>query len=270
MTKKIFRIRFFSLVSSIMIILLSSGTVYALSYRDNPDSNPRKVSFAMNGGYSHSESIGSMVDLNIEIQFSLSSNVRVGLSIGYLSGSDSMHMDGNFGSMQGGMMSDMMGGMNGDYMGGFSEHNHSLRVIPLTLSLYYVLPVNPKLNMFMFGGGGYYIGSYNDQASQNDNVFGPHIGVGIDFKIADRIIVVAEGLYRFANLKGFTSELHEGFREGMEGEEHEEGFWHFHHHDEEWHFHEEHENEQQMLMDVPPSNISLNGISLRVGIKFLF
>lgn len=38
---------------------------------------------------------------------------------------------------------------------------------------------------------------------------------------------------------GFTSELHEGYREGME-REHEDGFWHSHHHGEEWHFHEEH------------------------------
>lgn len=55
----------------------------------------------------------------------------------------------------------------------------------------------------------------------------------------------------------------------MEGE-HEEGFWHFHHHEEEWHFHGQNENEQQMIMDVPPFDISLNGISLRIGIKFGF
>ncbi len=122
----------------------------------------------------------------------------------------------------------------------------------------------------MLGGGGYYIGSYRDQSKQNDSSFGPHIGLGLDFKVSENVVLVAEGLYRFVSLKGFTNELHEGFREGMEGEAHEDGFWHFHHHDEGWHFHEEHENENLLLEDVPPFNISLNGISLRIGIKFLF
>ncbi|MGB6866056.1 MAG: hypothetical protein WBE11_10230 [Candidatus Aminicenantaceae bacterium] len=259
--KKIFSgLKFLSSITS-GIIFLGSTLIYAVSAEDIQNPNYRRVSFSIGGGYAHSESVGNMVDLNVEIQFSLSSNVRFGFGVGYLNGSDGMHMGGNFNHMQGGMM--------GDFMGGFTEHNHSLRVIPLTLSLYYVLPVSPKLDMFMFGGGGYYIGSYKDQTSQNESVFGPHIGLGLDWKIAERITIVAEGLYRFANIKGFTSELHEGFREEMEGE-HEAGFWHFHHHEEEWHFHEEHENQQEVLMDVPPFDISLNGISLRVGIKFGF
>jgi len=72
------------------------------------------------------------------------------------------------------------------------------------------------------------------------------------------------------NLKGFTSELHEGFREGMEGEEHEEGFWHYHHHEGEYYFHESQENQEQMMIDTPPFDISLNGFSIRAGIKFGF
>jgi hypothetical protein len=255
--KKIFSgLKFLSSIT-LAIIFLGSTLIYAASDEDTQNPYQRRVGFSIVGGYAHSESVGCMADLNIELQFSLSSNLRVGLGVGYLSDSGGMHMGGNFGSMHGGMM------------GGFSEHNHNLSVIPLTLSLYYVLPVSPKLDTFMFGGGGYYIGSYKDQTSQNESAFGPHIGLGLDWKIADRITIVAEGLFRFANLKGFTSELHEGFREEMEGE-HEAGFWHFHHHEEEWHFHEEHANHQEVLMDVPPFNISLNGISLRIGIKFGF
>ncbi len=255
--KKIFsRIKFFSSIT-LGIIFLGSTLISAVSDEDTKNLHQRRVGFSIVGGYAHLESVGSMLDLNIEIQFILSSNVRVGLGVGYLSGSD-------------GMKGGMMGGMNGDFMGGFSDHNHNLSVIPLTLSLYYVFPINPKLDIFMLGGAGYYLGSYRDQATQNNSSFGPHVGLGIDIKVTDRIAIVAEGFYRFANLKGFTCELHEGFREGMEGEEHEEGFWHFNHHEEEWHFHGEHENQQEILMDVPPFNISLNGISLHIGIKFGF
>jgi opacity protein-like surface antigen len=270
MMKNIFSgIKFFRSIA-LGIIFLGSILIYTVSGEDTNNPYKRRVGFSIVGGYAHSESSGGMADLNLELLFSLSSNVRIGLGVGYISGSDDMHMQGNFGSMQGNMMGGMIGGMGSEIMGGFSGHGHSLKVVPFTLSLYYVLPINPKLDIFMLGGTGYYLGSYKDQTSQNESAFGPHVGVGIDFEIADRITVVAEGLYRFANLKGFTSELHEGFRQGTADEEHEEGFWHFHHHEEEWHFHEEHENGQQILMDVPSFNISLNGISLRIGIKFGF
>jgi hypothetical protein len=203
-----------------------------------------------------------MVDVKAEVQFSLSSNFRVGLSVGYLSDSDNMHMGGNFGGMTGGMMDGLTGSLYG--------HGHDFRAIPLTISLYYVLPINPKVDIFMIGGGGYYLSSFRDTSTQEKNTFGSHIGIGFDFKIAERVMIVAEGIYRFINLKGFISELHPGFREGMEGEEHEEGFWHYHHHEGEYHFHESHENQEQMMIDTPPFDISLNGFSIRAGIKFGF
>jgi opacity protein-like surface antigen len=266
MMRKIFScLKLFSSIA-LGIILLSSAIIHAESDEDAQNPNQTRISLSILGGYGYSESQGGLADLNLEIQFNFSSHVRAGLGVGYLSDSIGMHMDGGFGGMHG----SITGSMSSESNDGFSGHDHSFRVIPITLSLYYVLPVNPSLDIFMLGGGGYYFGSYRDQSTQNQSAFGPHVGLGIDFKIADRIAVVAEGLYRFANLKGFTSELHEGFREGMEGEGHEDGFWHFHHHVEEWHFHEEHENEQQMLMDVPPFDISLNGVSLRIGIKFWF
>ncbi len=248
-----------------IVVLLSSSLSFAGVGNESPKFSEKRINLTIFGGYAYSERIGGMTDLNLEIQLSLSSHVKVGLGIGYLSGNDDMHLNGNFGNMQGGMMGNMRGGI----MGGFSGHNHDLKTIPITLSLLYVLPINSKLDVFMMGGGGYYFGSYKDQSTQNKSSFGPHIGLGLDLKVSDRVVIVAGGLYRFVSLKSFMSELHEGFRQGMEGE-HEEGFWHFHHHDNDWHFHEEHENEQQMLMDVSTFNISLNGISLRIGIKFLF
>jgi hypothetical protein len=114
------------------------------------------------------------------------------------------------------------------------------------------------------------LSSFRDISTQEKNAFGPYAGFGFDLKMADRIVIVAEGIYRFVNLKGFTNELHSGFREGMEGEEHEEGFWHYNHDHGEYHFHESHEDQAQMMLDSPAFNISLNGFSLRAGIKFSF
>ncbi len=257
---------FFSFVFLGLIFLLGTIIIYAEPGQGVPSSDLGRVNFSLWGGYAHSESRSGMIDVKAEIQYSLSSNIRIGFGIGYLSDSDNMHMGGDIGGLSGGMMGSMMGGQ----MGGFSGDGHNFRVIPITLSLYYVLPLNHKLDIFMVGGGGYYLSSFRDISTQENYAFGPHAGLGFDLEIADRIKIVAEGIYRFVNLKGFTSELHPGFREGMEGEEHEEGFWHYNHGQGEYHFHESHEDQTQMMIDSPPYNISLNGFSLRVGIKFKF
>lgn len=257
--------KIFGLVSLGLFLLFISEKSFAQPGQED-SSRLRRANFSLSGGYAHSESRNGLVDVKAEIQYSISPAIRAGLSVGYLSDSDNMHMGENIGGMSGGMMDGIMDGQ----MGGFSGHNHNFRVIPLTLSLYYVLPVNPKVDIFMVGGGGYYLSSFNDISRQEKNALGAHVGFGFDLKVADRIMIVAEGIYRFVNLKGFTSELHPGFREGMDDEEHQEGFWHYHHHHEEWHFHEEHENDEQMITDSSNFNISLNGFSLRAGIKFKF
>lgn len=262
MRSKPSKLIFFSFIFLGLLFLLGTVMIYAEPGQGVSSSGLSRLNFSLWGGYAHSESRSGMVDVKAEIQFSLSSNIRVGFGIGYLSDSDHMHMGGNIGGMSGGMM--------GGQMGGFSGDGHDFRVIPLTLSLYYVLPVNHKLDIFMVGGGGYYLSSFRDISSQEENAFGLHAGFGFDLEIADRITIAAEGIYRFVNLKGFTSELHPGFREGMEGEEHEEGFWHYNHSQGEYHFHESHEDQAQMMIDSPPYNISLNGFSLRAGIKFSF
>ncbi len=253
---------FFSFVFLGFIFLLGTIMIYAEQGQGVSPSGLSRVKFSFEGGYAHSESRGGMVDVKAEIHFSLASNIRIGFGIGYLSDIDNMHMGGNVGGISGGMMSGQMGGFSGD--------GQDFRVIPLTLSLYYVLPVNHKLNIFMVGGGGYYLSSFRDISTQEENAFGPHAGFGFDLEIADRIKIVAEGIYRFVNLKGFTSELHPGFREGMEGGGQEEGFWHYNHSQGEYHFHNSYEDQAQMMIDSPPYNISLNGFSLRAGIKFRF
>lgn len=256
----------FSFISLVFLFLLGSVAGYAKQAQEISSSTVRRVNFSLRGGYAHSETRSGLVDVKAEVQVSISSNIRAGLGVGYLSDSDDTHMSGFFGGMAGGMMGGMIGGMSG----GFSGHDHQFRVIPLTLSLYYVLPINPRVDIFMLGGGGYYLSSFRDISSQEKNAFGPHAGFGIDFKVTDRIMIGAEGIYRFVNLKGFASELFPGFRERMEGGEHEEGSWHYHHHQGEYHFHGTDEDEEHMLLDSPPFNISLNGFSFRAGIKFMF
>ncbi len=241
-----------------VLFLLSPVMDYAEQGQAASSSGWSRVSFSLGGGYAYSERCSGLAGVMTEVLFNLSSNIRVGFGIGYLSDLGNMHMEG------------MSGGMMGSQLGGFSGNSHDFRITPLTLNLYYVLPVSPKLDIFMGGGWGYYMSSFRDISTQERNAFGPHVGFGFDLKVAERVIILVEGLYRFVNLRGFENELHPGFREGMAGVGYEEGFWHFNHSQGEYHFHEPDEDQDQMMMDSPPFNISLNGFSFRAGIKFRF
>lgn len=250
----------FSFVSLGLILLMSYAMNYARPVEENRSAPSNRPNFSLKGGNAHSESQGCMAEVDAEILFPLSSFLRIGLGIGYLSDWGGMHMGGGIGLMSGGMMTGF-----GD---GFSGHGHDFRVIPLTLSLYYTIPVRSNIDIFMVGGAGYYWGSFRDISIQRKSGFGPHAGFGFDFKVADRIVIVTEGIFRFASLKNFTSELYPGFKDEMG--EYVEGFWHFHHGHGEWHFHEEHEDLLQMSAENSPFNISLNGFSIRAGIRFSF
>jgi len=255
---------FWSRFLLMVLFFLGAGLIYAQENSEDLKSINR-WNFFLGGGYGYSESRAGLIDVQAEVQFTISSNVLFGLGIGYLSDSDSDHMGGHFNNISGGMM-----GGRQNMTGGYNGHRHDFRVIPLTLSLYYFLPVNSRIDVFMTAGAGYYWVSLNDVSTQRQNALGPHTGFGFEFKVADRITILAQGVYRFVNLDGFTSELHPGYREEMGGEEHVEGFWHHHHGHGEYHFHESHEEQEQMMEDNTPFNISLNGFSLRAGIKFGF
>ena len=263
-------LKYYSILVLILFsVLLIPNAVHAQSELIRNESIIRPIQFSLGGGYAYSEALGGMTDILAELLVSLSSVFRIGFGLGYITDSDSSHMGGNFGQFMGrGMMGS--GTMNGDFRGGFASPDHSFRVVPLTVSMYYSIPVLPRLNAYILAGGGYYMGSYRDISTQKNNAFGPHLGLGGEFRIAHRLSVSVEGFYRFVNLQGFSSELHPGFMENEAVNEHEEGSWHFHHHSEDWHFHEEHEDEILRMDEFSEFNINLNGFSLRFSLRFGF
>lgn len=250
----------FSLITLGFIFLMSAVMSYAAPAQSTYPSSQNRLSFALKGGMAHSKSQGGLMEVDAEILFPLSTFLRIGFGVGYLSDWAGMHMGGGMGHMS--------GGMRGSLEESFSDHSHDFRVIPLTLSLYYTIPVRPYMDIFMVGGAGFYLGSFRDISTQRKNGFGPYAGFGFDFNVADRIVIVTEGIFRFASLQNFTSELHPGF--SNDTDEQVEGFWHFHHGHGEWHFHEEHEDLDQMMNETSLFNINLNGFSIRAGIRFTF
>jgi len=138
------KIKIFGFVSLGLLFMLNSVTGYGQQAQVS-SSTLRGLNFFLGGGYAHSESRSGLVDVKAEIQLSLSSTIRAGFGVGYMSDSDNMHMSGNLGGMAGGMMGGMTGGMSGSFTG----HSHQFRVIPFTLSLYYALPLNPQFDLYM-------------------------------------------------------------------------------------------------------------------------
>ncbi len=247
-------------VLGLLFLLSSSKTNYATSKEETFSSSSHRLKLSLKGGFAHSESQGGLIEVDTEILFPLSSFLRIGFGVGYLSDWAGMHMGGGLGPMS--------GGMRGSSRESFSDHSQDFRVIPLTISLYYTIPVRPNMDIFMVGGAGYYLGSLRDISTQRKNGFGPHAGFGFNFKLVDRIVIVTEGIFRFVSLQNFTSELYPGFRDNTN--EQVEGFWHFNHSHEEWHFHEEHGDLVRMMNDTPLFDISLNGFSFRAGLRFSF
>lgn len=190
MTMNVLKSRLSVLAFLGVLALVLGSSELAGQMQESSSKQTRPIGVVLKGGMAHSESRSGLVDVGAEVVFSLSQGLRAALGIGYLSDFDHGHMAGGFGGMSGGMMGDGMGG----FTGGFSGHSHDFRVIPVTLSLQYALPVNPYFDVFMIGGAGYYFGSFRDISRQDKSAFGPHFGAGLDFKIAERVMISAEGI----------------------------------------------------------------------------
>jgi hypothetical protein len=216
------------------------------------------------GGLGHSETQGGLADLKAEFQLSVSRSLSFGLGFGYLSDSDRMHGAGN-GGMRGGMMGGMMGG-RGDISSGF---DHSFRSTPLTLTAYLRRPLGARAGVILHGGIGAYFSRYQDVGVQRKRAFGPHFGLGADFRIARKVLAVGEASYRFVSFKGFKADLHPGFDVDEAGNM-MSGFWYYDRRDGESYFRMDNGHMDEFRRDLPPFDINLSGLSLRAGLRFGF
>jgi hypothetical protein len=246
-------------------LILSLGTSLI---RGNDHTWDRKaILLEVAGGYGHSETLGGMADLKAELKVTLSSSFRLGFGLGYLSSSSEMGMNTNgiTGGMGGMMGGSMMGGMNN----GASGFGRVFRSIPLTLTAYYLRPLNPATDVYILAGGGYYPTTLRDVSSQKKSAFGPHAGLGVDFRLARNVLLEAEGIYRFVNLKGFRSQVHPGFLADAQGQR-MQGFWYYDYGDGQPHFLSSQMDMDQMMRAMPSYGVKLNGFSLRAGLDFRF
>lgn len=98
--------------------------------------------------------------------------------------------------------------------------------IPINLSVYYFSSVAPSVNIFLYGGLGYYFGKVTASATlvqdfilappqlwseelkieAKDQNFGLHGGIGLEFNVAPKIALFIEGKGRYCKLKSWKGD----------------------------------------------------------------
>lgn len=131
------------LFSLVAFLFFTPALTFAHSHFESSPHSP-KMSLSLAAGYSHFESQEGMMDLKAEFHFKASERISLGFGVGYFAdfGGTRRHMDRHH--YQSGMVSwGMMDRLLDDASKrGFWGGRQSLRVVPLTLSLY---PIFRKL-----------------------------------------------------------------------------------------------------------------------------
>jgi opacity protein-like surface antigen len=154
-----------------------------------------RFSLSMAGGFGFSESHRGLFDLQTELQYGLTSRLRLGLGFGYMR---------DRGRQAEWSSRDQRGSMDwNDFNAGSQNSGLEARIMPLSLNLYYGLPIGRKWSVFMNGGGSFYFGSFDGpRGDQHKHAWGAQAGLGIEYRIAQSIQLVAEAAYRFVEFHG--------------------------------------------------------------------
>jgi opacity protein-like surface antigen len=197
----------------LLCFALVAGGAYAQRRGRQSGRNPypdfQRFSFSMEGGVGLLERGQGMVDLKIEAQVGITRALRLGLGFGYMDRGSGhrgeMGREGRNRQMMGGWLG-LIGnrgpaaGLDGD-----EAFIQDLRVLPLSLNLYYGLPLGRRFDVFMSAGGSCFFGSFESSAGhQTKNAWGGQAGLGFEYRITPRINLVAMGNYRFAEFKRLT------------------------------------------------------------------
>jgi len=188
-------------------LILVFGAVNLQARDSNRMTDFQRFSLSLGGGFAFAESHQSMVDLISEFQIGLTPRLRIGIGAGYLTGL------GGHGMGQG--QRDSNGWTIGSQMdwGGYSGwgyegqgQSRDFRIVPLSLNLYYFVPVGRRWDVFATGGASFYLGSFHgDSPMQHKNAWGVQAGLGVEYRLAQGLQLVAEGGYRFAEFHGLLN-----------------------------------------------------------------
>jgi hypothetical protein len=190
-------------LSGVALTLLLIAGFAAAQGRDRgtPVRDYHRFSLSMAGGFGFSESHRGLLDLQTELQYGLTPRLRLGLGFGYMNDHGGRGADMGGRDQRDGMQTGFMDG--NDFNAGPQNSGLEARIMPLSLNLYYGLPIGRKWSVFMSGGGSYYFGSFSGPAGdQHKRAWGGQAGLGVEYRIAQSIQLVAEAAYRFVEFHG--------------------------------------------------------------------
>lgn len=198
-------LKFFRIAGIVLSTFLILGSMTVQAEGRSRAADFSRFSLSLGGGFSSLEDHRGMLNLGAEMQLALSSRLRLGLGVGYLNNLRGHHgdMDRGYNNQRGGMMSGRQG--MGQRQSGSSGWNDQLngpgnefRIVPVSLNLYYLVPVGRKWNVYAGAGASYNFGSFREGSlNQRKRAMGGQAGLGVEFRLADRLRLVAEGGYRF-------------------------------------------------------------------------
>jgi hypothetical protein len=170
-----------------------SPAVFASPRRDF--SQKPLLSFGLSGGYGQAEMRGGMIDLKAEVQFYVLRSLSLGMGVGYMS--DFEHGRWNGADRHGDAPADQTD-LTPD---GHRDFGRGFRSIPITLTAYYYKTITRSVNVYLLGGGGYYLTDIRDASPHISHAWGAHAGLGVDVRLFSRFRLAAEGTYRFVSLR---------------------------------------------------------------------
>ena len=197
--------KFFRISGIVLSALLIFGAMTVQAQGRSRATDFSRFSMSLGGGFSSSEDHRGLLNLGAEMQMALSSRLRLGLGVGYLNSlrGHNGDMDRGYNNQGGGMMNGRQG-MGQKESGSFGWNDqmngpgNQFRVVPVSLNIYYLVPVGRKWNVYAGAGASYNFGSFREGTlNQHKRAMGGQAGLGVEFRLADRLRLVAEGGYRF-------------------------------------------------------------------------
>jgi len=208
-----------------------------------------------------------------EIIMDLSGTFGIGFGVGYVSRSSDSKM-----------------GLSIDDLGSLSYSiEPTISFTPINLSLYLFPPVAPAMDVYLYGGFGYYMGKFTaiskmvtdgywekSESELKDKGLGFHAGAGLEFNVAPKVAVFIEGKGRYCKLKSWEGDSTLTDSDGWTGSE-SGTMWYYEARDYDtgkWYstiaLQEDKPSEDNDIRNIREFEANLSGISLRIGIRIKF
>lgn len=182
------------------VLILTVGTALADGYSPRSWNDPstfQRFSLSVDGGLGLADGRRGTLDAKTEFQLGLSRRFRIGLGVGYLDGGNGWRRDER-----------MFEETNGDATdSGIREPGpiRNYRVLPVSLNLYYRLPLSRRWSLFASGGASYYWGWFHGfDVREQKNTWGGQGGLGAEYRLSRSLALVAQGEYRYAEFHGLA------------------------------------------------------------------